>query len=120
MVQRVRWPSIWSCGDRFDESITLPRHGLDVWGPRAAVAKHCSEPADDDVKTVMKVYGPVRPQPAFDFFTSNQLAWPLEQQAEHIQRLSAELHGPPTSSEAPSPLVKLEVSEHLHHGRTPL
>src|SRR4030095_4938844 len=76
-------------------------------------------PAEDDVKTLMKVAGPVRPQPALDLFTSNQLPWPLEQQTEHIERLSAEPHRLPASPQAPSAIVKLEVSEPLHHARTP-
>ena len=78
---------------------------------RALVAKDCSEAADNDVETVMKVDRPVRPQPALDLFTSNQLAWPLEQKTEHIERLSAELHRLPARPQAPSALVKLEVSE---------
>ena len=119
MARLIRWPSLGSRGDRFDESITLPRHCLNVSRARALVAQDCSEAADNDVKTVMKVDGPVRPQPALDLFTSNQLAWPLEQQTEHIERLSAELHSLSASPQAPSAFVKLEVSERLHHARTP-
>ena len=64
-------------GHRFDESITLPWDGLNVSRARAFVAEDRSETADDDVKTVMKVDGPVGPQTALDLFTSNQLAGPV-------------------------------------------
>src|SRR5438874_3835008 len=102
------------CRNRFDESITLPRHRLDVSRARALVAKHCSQAADDDVKTVMEVDVPVRPQPALDLFTGNQLAGALEQQTQQIDRLSAEPHGLPSSPQRPSAIVELEVSEHLY------
>jgi hypothetical protein len=67
----------------------------------------------------MEVDRPVRPQPALDLFTGNQLPRLLEQQTEHIERLSAEPYRLPASSQAPSTIVKLEVSERLHHVRTP-
>ena len=86
---------------RFDESITLPRHRLNVSKVRSFVAKYCSEPIDDDVKTVMKVDVPVGPEPALDLFTRNQLAGPLEQQTEQIDRLSAEPYRMPSSPQAP-------------------
>src|SRR5437870_1055602 len=63
----------WLRGHRFDESITLPRHRLDVSRARALAAKGCSEAADDDVEAVIEVDVAIRPQPALDLFTSNQL-----------------------------------------------
>ena len=120
MAPLIHRPSLGPGGDRFDESITLPRHRLNVSRARALVAKDCSEAADDYVKTVMKVDVPVGPQPALDLFTSNQLAGTLEQQTEQIDRLSAEPHRVPSSPQAPSAIVKLEVSERLYHGRTPV
>jgi len=118
MARPIRWPSLGFRRDRFNESITLPRHRLNVSRARALVVKDCSEAAEDDVQTVMKVDGPVRPQPALDLFTSNQLPWPLEQQTEHIERVSAEPYRLPASPQAPSAIVKLEGSERLHHVRT--
>ncbi|OLC82841.1 MAG: hypothetical protein AUH72_05805 [Acidobacteria bacterium 13_1_40CM_4_65_8] len=119
MARLIGRRSLGPRGDRFDESITLPRHRLNVSRARALVAKDCSEAVDDYVKTVMKVDVPVGPQPALDLFTSNQLAGSLEQQTEQIDRLSAEPQRLPSSPQAPSAIVKLEVSERLHHGRTP-
>jgi hypothetical protein len=118
MARLIRRPSVGPRRDRFDESITLPRHRLNVSRARALVPKDCSEAADDCVKTVIKVDVPVGPQPALDLFTSNQLAGPLEQQTEQIDRLSAEPHRFPSSPQVPSANVKLEVSERLHHSRT--
>ena len=118
MTRLIRRPSLGFHGDRFDESIPLPRHRLNVSRARALVVKDCSEAAEDDVQTVMRVDGPVRPQPALDLFTSNQLPWPLEQQTEHIERVSAEPYRLPASPQAPSAIVKLEGSERLHHVRT--
>ena len=120
MARLNRWPTVGSRGDRFDESITLPWYRLNVSRARALVAKNRSEAADDDVKTVMKVDRSVGPQTALDLFTSNQLAGPLEQQTEQVDRLSAEPHRLASGPQAPSAIVKLEVSERLHHGRTPL
>jgi hypothetical protein len=119
MARLRRRPSLGSRRDEFDESITPPRYCLNVSGALTLVPKDCSETADDDVKTVMKVDGPVGPQTALDLFTSNQLAWPLEQHAEHIERLSAEPHRLPARPQAPSAIVKLKVSERLHHARSP-
>jgi hypothetical protein len=68
---------------------------------------------------MVKVDGPVRPQPALNLFTSNQLPWPIEQQTEHVERLSAEPYRLPAGPQAPSAIVELEVSECLHHVRTP-
>ena len=119
MAPVIRWPTVGSRSDGFDESITLPWYRLNVSGTRTLVAKDCSKAAEDDVETVMKVDSPVRPQPALDLFASNQLPWPLEQQTEHIQRLSAEPDHLPASPQAPSAIIKLEVSEPLHHAGTP-
>jgi hypothetical protein len=119
MAQLIRWASFGSRHNRFDESITLPRNSLNVSRTRPFVAKDCSEAADHYIETVMKVDVPVGPQPALDLFASNQLAWPLEQQTKQIDRLSAEPHLLPSSPQAPSAVVKLEVPERLHHGRTP-
>jgi len=57
---------------------------------------------------------PVWPQPAFDLFTRNQLAGPLEQETEQIDHLSAEPHPVPSDLQAPSAIIKLEVSERFH------
>jgi hypothetical protein len=65
---------------------------------------------------VIEVYVPIGPQPTLDFFTRNQLAGPLEQQTEQIDGLSADSHRLPASPQPPSAIVKLEVSERLHHG----
>src|SRR4030095_11160556 len=53
--------------DRFDESVTLPRNGLDISRNRALVAQDRSEPADDHIKAVRKVDVPVGPQSTVDF-----------------------------------------------------
>jgi hypothetical protein len=102
---------------KFDESITLPRRRFNVARARSLVAKYRSEPTDDDVDTVIKTDVPVWPQPALDLFTRDQLTRPLEQQTEQIDRLSAEPYGAHSSLQLPSPIVKREVSERLHHGR---
>jgi hypothetical protein len=115
-----RRPSLGLYGDRFDESIPLPRHRLNVSRARALIAKDRSEAADDYVKAVIKVYVPIGPQPTLDLFTRNQLAGLLEQQTEQIDGLSADPHRLPASPQPPSAIVKLEVSERLHHGRTPI
>jgi len=119
MARLTRRPSLGLRGHSFDESITLPRHRLNVSRARALVAKDCSEAADDYVQAVIKVYVPVGPQPALDLFTSNQFAGTLEQQTKQIDGLSAEPYRFPSSLQTPSAIVKLEVSEPLHHGRTP-
>ena len=59
MARLLRRPSVGPRGHRFDESITLPRHRLNVSRARALVAKDRSEAADDDVEAVMKVDVPV-------------------------------------------------------------
>src|SRR5205085_4458223 len=110
----IHRPTLGRCSHRFDESITLPRHRLDVSRARALVAKDCSEAADDYIKTVMEVDVPVGPEPALDLFTSNQFAGALEQQRQQIDRLSAEPHGLPSSPQRPSAIVELKVSEHLY------
>src|SRR5438045_4800298 len=103
----IRPPSLGLRGHRFDESITHPRHRLDVPRARALVAKGCSEAADDYVEAVIEVYVSIRPQPTLDLFTSNQLSGPLEQQAQQIDGLSAEPHRLPSSHQAPAVIVKL-------------
>jgi hypothetical protein len=120
MTRPIRQPCLGLRGHSFDESITLPRHRLDVPGARALIAKDYSEAADDYVKAVIEIYVPIGPQPALDLFTSHQLAGPLEQQTEQIDGLSGEPHRVPSSPQAPAALVKLEISERLHHGGTPL
>jgi hypothetical protein len=120
MARLRRRPSLGSRRDEFDESITPPRYCLNVSGAFTLVPKDCSETADDDVKTVMKVDGPVGPQTALDLFASNQLAGPVEQETEQIDRLATELHWLPSGPQDPSANVKLEVSERLHHSRTRL
>ena len=119
MARLIGRPSLRVRSHSFDESITLPRYRLNVSRAGALVAKDCSEAADDYVKAVIKVYAPIGPQPALDLFTSNQLAGPLEQQTEQIDGLSAEPYQSPSSPQAPSAIVKHEVSERLYHGRTP-
>src|SRR5262245_13515888 len=115
MAQLIRRPTLGPRGrDRFNESITLPRRRFNVSRARSLVAKGSSEPTDYDVKTVLKVDVPVGPQPALDLFTRNQLAGPLEQQTEQIDRLSTEPHRAPSSLQAPSAIIKLEVSERFH------
>jgi len=116
MARLIGRPSVGPGGrHRFEESITLPRHRLYVSRAGSLVAKHCSEPTDDYVKTVMKIYVPVGPQPALDLFTGNQLARTIEQQTEQIDRLAAEPYGMASSPQVPSAIVKFEVSELLHH-----
>lgn len=90
MAPLIRRPSLGLRGHSFDESITLPRHRLDVSSARALVAKDCSEAADEYVKAVIKIDGRIGPQPARDLFTSNQLAGPLDQQTKQVDGLSAE------------------------------
>ena len=117
MARLTRRPSLGLRGHSFDESITLPRHRLNVSRARALVAKDCSEAADDDVQAVIKVYVPISPQPALDLFTSNQFAGPFEQQTEQIDGLSRQPHGLAASDQPPSAIVELEVAERLYHGR---
>ncbi len=118
MARRTRRPGLGPCGHRFDESIPSPRHRLDVARAGGLVAKDRSESADDDVKAVVKVHVPIGPQLALDLLTSDQLAGLVQEQTEQVEGLSAEPDPLPSSPEAPSPAVKFEVSERLHHGRT--
>lgn len=53
-----------------------------------------------------------------NLFTSNQFAWPLEQQTEQIDRLSRESDRVPPGPETSSSIVELEISERLHHTET--
>jgi len=92
MPRLVRGPSLGLRSDSFDESIALPRYRLDVSSGGTFVAKDRPEAADDDVKAVIEIDGGIGPQPARDLFTGNQLAGPLDQEAEQIDGLSADSH----------------------------
>jgi len=119
MAQLICRPGVWLRRHRFDESITLPRHRLDVSSARTLVAEDRAEAADDDVEAVIEIDGGIGPQPARDLFTSHQLAGPLDQQTQQVDGLSVEPDRSPSGRQAPPAIVKLEISKRLHHGSTP-
>ena len=57
-----------------DEPIASPGHGLNKSSVRAVVAQNRSKATDDDVKAVVRMNVPVRPQRPLDLLARDQLA----------------------------------------------